>query len=163
MIGLPRRWVVDVLSGFAGADEDDGVLAPRPSEVDYLAAYRGMLHDGTFLAGLGMRLALMFCALSPLWLLGRPRRFGSLPGAERAELLNRLLHHRIYIVAELTLLMKLCACMALFRSPTVRARSSYDFEAVPEEVLESGERRKQSLPVVTHEASSESLTKEEVA
>ncbi len=151
MIGVPKRWVVDVLSGFAGADEE-GALVPAADEVDYLEAFDGMLHSGTFLAGVGMRVALVFCALSPLWLAGRFRRFGSLPGRERSALLDRLLHHPVFIVAELTLLMKLCACMALFRSPTVRARSSYDSHETEAdayaEALESGERPKHGLPVL---------------
>jgi hypothetical protein len=109
-----------------------------------------------------MRLALTFCALSPLWLAGRLRRFNSLGGAERAALLDRLLHHRIWMIAELTLLLKLCACMALFRSTTLRERSQYDShekggglpvahedsDELSAEVLESGERLRRSLPVV---------------
>jgi hypothetical protein len=142
---------VDVLSGFAGADEE-GALVPRENEVDYLEAFEGMLHNGSFLAGIGMRLALTFCALSPLWLAGRFRRFGALPGHERAALLNRLLHHPVFIVSELTLLMKLCACMALFRSQSVRERSSYDSHEAEDnayaESFSSGERPKHGLPVV---------------
>ncbi len=131
MIGLERRWAKDVLSGFAAAgDSDQGDprprLVPQPGEVNFLEAYEGMIHNGTFLSGIGMRVALTFAALSPLWLTGRPTRFGSLPGDERAALLDRLLHHPVFLVAELTLLLKLCACMALFRSAGLRARSKYD-------------------------------------
>lgn len=138
MIALERRWARDVLSGFAALGEADGDgddpqatstgprLVPQPGEVNYLEAYEGMLFNGSFLSGIGMRLALSFAALSPLWVTGRFKRFGSLPASDRAALLERLLHHPVFLIAELTLLLKLCACMALFRSPSLRERSNYD-------------------------------------
>jgi hypothetical protein len=161
MIWLERRWVMDVLSGFTGAEEADSVLAPRPNEVDYVGAYSGMLRNGSFLAGIGMRVALLFCASSPLWLTGRLRRFRSLSGTERSKILDRLLSHRIYIVAELTLLMKLCACMALFRSETVRERSNYDSTPEPSRnIVTTGARLKRGLPIAQN---TPGVTDEEVA
>ena len=163
MIGLERRWAKDVLSGFAATPADDvGVdtdvtdprprLVPQPGEVDFLEAYEGMIQNGTFLSGIGMRVALTFAALSPLWLTGRLTRFGSLSGDDRAALLDQLLHHPVFLIAELTLLLKLCACMALFRSASVRARSSYDtkIEASSMEAPGAGRPRPETprLPVL---------------
>lgn len=163
MTGLERRWAQDVLSGFAAAPADEvdvGAdatgsrprLVPQPGEVDFLEAYEGMIHNGSFLSGIGMRVALAFAALSPLWLTGRLTRFGSLSGDDRAALLDRLLHHPVFLVAELTLLLKLCACMALFRSASLRARSNYDakVEASSIEAPQTGGPRPEAprLPVL---------------
>ncbi len=55
--------------------------------------------------------------------------------------------------------MKLCACMALFRSQSVRARSSYDSHEDEREAyaeaMGSGERPKHGLPVVRDHQSEE--------
>ena len=44
----------------------------------------------------------------------------------RASAMEVLLRHRLYLVRELVLMLKVCACMAMFRSCEVRARTGYD-------------------------------------
>ena len=45
---------------------------------------------------------------------------------ERARLLDALLAHRFYAIRELALLLKLVACMTLFRSTRLRAATGFD-------------------------------------
>lgn len=134
-MGFERKWAVDLLSAFApdssfAPDADttaaQRVLAPLPGEVDYLAMFMRMRVGATKLAALGLRAALWIVALAPLWQRGRLQTMSTLPIAARSAALSALLAHRSLIVRELALLLKLCAAMALFAAPGVRARSAYD-------------------------------------
>ena len=148
MLALEQRWVVAVLEGFAPT-EGPG-LAPPTGEVPYLATMQKMMRASTAKAALGLRLGLWIAALAPVWLFGKMRTMASLPQAHRAELLARLLAHRSFIVRELTLLLKLSACMAMFSRPALRERSHYDrAEGLDYDTVgESGERPKVRLAVV---------------
>ena len=53
----------------------------------------------------------------------------------------------MFFVRELCLLLKLIACMAIFRTPGMRERTDYD---APPEVREASKRR--ALPVLRHES-----------
>lgn len=164
MMAFEERWAAAVLAGFA--PPSDSGLAPRAGDVDYLEAMREMMRVGTSLSRIGMRVALFIAALSPFWMRFRFRTFVSLVPSERAEMLARLLRHRIFMVRELMLLLKLCACMALFRSPAVRARSRYDRpdeEAMDGAALDSGERRRLPLAREGVAPATQVLGKEEVA
>jgi hypothetical protein len=134
MMGFERKWAVDLLSAFApdssstastGSSEPK-VLAPLPGEVDYLAMFMRMRVGATKLAALGLRAALWIVALAPLWQRGRLQTLSTLSVPARSAALAALLAHRSLIVRELALLLKLCAAMALFAAPGVRARSAYD-------------------------------------
>jgi hypothetical protein len=75
-------------------------------------------------------------------------RFASLAGVspeDRAKFMERLLAHPIFFVRELTLLLKLVACLAIFRSEDARARTDYDR---PAESAESTGTRKKKLEVL---------------
>jgi len=150
---LERRWAVDLLSAFAPESADDGgraVLAPLPGEVDYLAMFERMRKGATKLAALGLRAALWLIALAPLWQRGRLQTLSALSVQARANALADLLVHRSFVVRELTLLLKLCASMALFASKGVRARSAYDdVNLAP--ANQSGLRRKRGALVVLDE------------
>ena len=61
--------------------------------------------------------------LAPL-LIGRIRLFSWLPPADRDEALRRAAVHRSYYVRQLTLTIKLIACLAYFRDSAPRARFS---------------------------------------
>ncbi|MEB2314409.1 MAG: hypothetical protein OZ921_17940 [Sorangiineae bacterium] len=118
MLAFEERWAVAVLREFAPAGGPG--FSPRDGEVDYLAAFRRMMRASTRTAALGLRVALWIAALAPIWLLGKLRTFGGLARERRAELLARLLGHRSYVVRELTLVLKMSACMALFRGHAPR-------------------------------------------
>lgn len=135
MTGFERKWAVDLLSAFApdssfapngGSTGEQKVLAPLPGEVDYLATFDRMRRGATRLAAFGLRAALWIIALAPLWQRGRLQTLSTLSTGARSIELAALLAHRSLIVRELALLLKLTAAMALFASPTVRARSAYD-------------------------------------
>jgi hypothetical protein len=124
MLGFEDRWAQATLEAYAPYGADG--LSPTIGEVDYLGWFETMRVKAPFLAGLGLRLAIWLIALSPMWHLGRARLFASLPILDRAALLDRLLVHRFFAIRELSLLLKIQASMALFATPTVRARSGYD-------------------------------------
>jgi hypothetical protein len=121
--GFARRANI-VLASFA--PEGEVGLVPQPDEVDYSTTFATMLTHGTKLSRLGLTLALWIAWLSPLWLLFEPCTLGELEPTRRAEVLGRLLTHRWFAVRELTLLLKIGATLAMFASPTLRARSGYD-------------------------------------
>lgn len=124
MLSFERRWARQLLGAFAPGGGPG--LAPIEGEVDYVGALGRMMRGATPLAALGMRLALWLVALAPFWLWGRLTTVTRLAADRRTELLCQLLCHRAFAVRELTLLLKLCAAMALLGTPTVRARSGYD-------------------------------------
>jgi len=150
MLAFERRWAEAVLAGFAPPDGPG--LAPAVGSVDYVGTVQRMMDASTRIAAWGLRIAIWIAALSPMWLLGRLRTVRTLRPAERAEALDRLLQHRFRMVRELTLLLKLSACMALFRVPALRKRSHYDRPEEGTGVEESGERLRVRLPVTDDDA-----------
>jgi hypothetical protein len=124
MLSFERRWARHLLASFAPVGSAG--LAPVEGEVDYVQALVRMMRGATPLAALGLRLALWLAALAPIWLWGRLATVTKLASERRTELLAQLLGHRAFAVRELTLLLKLCAAMALLGTPSVRARSGYD-------------------------------------
>lgn len=72
---------------------------------------------------------------APLWMWGKLRTAAGLGEAERARLLAAMLEHRVFFVRELTLLLKLVACMAMLRPAAVRAQTGYDRPAPRRERL----------------------------
>ena len=130
MWAFERRWAEAIFSSFA--PEQSSGLAPRPGEVDYMATFHSMRERARLVARLGLRAALWMVALSPLWLAHRARSFARLPLAERQLLLAQLMEHRVFAIREAAFLLKLVACLALFASDEVRARSGYD--GVPDDL-----------------------------
>lgn len=124
MLAFEKKWARDVLGGFAPVGGPG--FAPRPGEVDYGDAAQRMMRATTRRAAFGLRIALWIAVWAPLWLLGRLETFSALSLEKRSEVLRRLLSHRLYVVRELTLFLKMTACMALFGLPALRQRSRYD-------------------------------------
>lgn len=124
MFAFERRWAAAVMGGFAPPGGEG--LAPTAGEVDWAESVERFLERANVKGRLGVRLGLLIAVTAPLWLWGRVRSAASLPGEERARLLDALLSHRVYAVRELALLLKLVACMALFRVPAMRERTGYD-------------------------------------
>ncbi len=136
MIALERRWMRLVLSSFAGSSAGFTV---REDEVDYLAAAERFMSAASEKASLGLRVAVLMVMTAPLWMWGRLKTLGGLSAEERSRLLDEMLRHRFFAVRELCLLLKLVACMGIFRSSAARARSGFD-------------RPERSLPVRHEEA-----------
>ncbi|MFK7989119.1 MAG: hypothetical protein AB8I08_24080 [Sandaracinaceae bacterium] len=123
MQGIERRWGTTVLSGFAPSGAQ---MAPMPGEIDWARGLDDFLDRASFEGRWAVRLGLLMAMTAPVWLWGRLRSAARLSEAERARLLDALLAHRFYAVRELALLLKLVACMTLFRSARLRGLSGYD-------------------------------------
>ena len=123
MTGIEQRWTGLVLSSFAGSSAGFTV---REGEVDYVAGARRFMEAASDKACLGLRVAIVMVMTAPLWMQGRLTTLRGLSREQRSELLDRMLSHRVFFVRELCLLLKLVACMAIFRSPEARARSGFD-------------------------------------
>ena len=124
MTGFERRWARALLEAFAPRHGPG--LSPRGDEVAYLPTLQRMMGHVQPRAALGLRLAIWVAALAPMWLWGQLGTVTSLARERRTRLLSELLKHRSFAVRELVLLLKFAACLALFSSDTLRARSSYD-------------------------------------
>jgi hypothetical protein len=124
LLAFERRWAHAVLEAFA---PPGGVgLAPRPGEVDYVGGMQRMLGSFTTRAALGLRAGLWMAALAPLWMGGRLASMARMSLDARTELVRRLLVHRLFLVRELTFLLKTAASFALLGTSSIRARSNYD-------------------------------------
>jgi hypothetical protein len=143
MFAFEKRWAEAVLSAFTPPGE--GRLAPAPGEVDFGGTMgRLFVVCGTKMA-LGFRLSLWIAALAPIWMWGKLSTAVSLSVARRTELLRDLCGHRLHLLRELGLLLKLAASLALLGTPTVLARTHYDdaaaeIEEADDAVKESGDR-----------------------
>ncbi len=140
MTRLERFWASTVLPSFAGSDHGFRV---GETEVDYLAGLARFMGAASEKAKLGIRLAFFLAVTTPLWIGGRFRRFSTLSPSERSELLDAMSRHRIFLVRELCLLLKLIACMAIFRAPGTRERTGYDGDVHTE-----ARRGRRALPVL---------------
>ena len=127
-MAFEQRWVRIILGSFA--PEASPGLSPREGEIDYVATFAGMRASAAPIARLGLRLALWLVALAPLWLTRRPHTLTDCALGVRQALLAQLLDHPSFAVREAALVLKLAACLALFASDAVRARSGYDTVAV---------------------------------
>lgn len=136
---LDSFWARHVLSSFTGANTG---FVTREGEVDWALGLSRFMATASDKARLGIRVAFLIVVTAPVWALGRFVRFSRLSGPERAALLDRLLSHRFFFVRELCLLLKLIACLAIFRSGEARARTGYD----------PMERPKRRLPVLGERA-----------
>lgn len=127
MTRLELFWASLVLPSFAGTEHGFRV---RDNDVDYLDGLARFMCAAGTKARLGVRFAFLLAVTAPMWLGGKLSGFASLSSVERSELLNRMSSHRIFLIRELSLLLKLIACMAMFRSAQARERSGYDGIAV---------------------------------
>lgn len=63
---------------------------------------------------LAFRVSVALISMSPLFLTGRPRAFGSLAWQEQCELLNRLEGHRLKLIIDALFFVKSIACLAYY-------------------------------------------------
>jgi hypothetical protein len=130
LLGFERRWAEAVLGGFAPpmpeSEATPGLLTPRPGEVDWAGVFERMLNAGTGLSHFGVRLVFWLAALCPFWMSFRFTTLVGVSPEDRVKYVDRLVHHRVKLISELMILVKLGASMAFLAPPTVRARSSYD-------------------------------------
>jgi hypothetical protein len=116
--------MVAVLEGFA-PPENAGV-SPRDASPDYARAIDVMRQTSTPVASFGVWAAFVLAQVCPLLLCGIPRLMTSLPVERRAHVLDRMLTSHVFIIRELSMLLKIGASMALLGNPQLRAQSHYD-------------------------------------
>jgi hypothetical protein len=156
MFAFERRWAQSILEAYAPFDGATG-LVPQRGEVDYVRTLERMMAASQKKAALGLRVGIWIAIFAPIWMWGRLRLATSLGIADRARMLAQMLAHRLFLVRELSLLLKLGAAFALMGSAAVRARTGYDRRPGDtlldhEDVKESGERLvKARLAVVRSE------------
>ncbi len=159
MFSWEKRWLRAVLEAFAPDPTD--VLALGETPIDYLDAFLTVKRSSTPRARLGLHLALWLVALSPMWLCRTRQSMAQLPLHERAQMLERLLTHPRYIVRELTTLLKLIACIAIWNVDSIRARSGCESTGMMYTEEVSGTRPSLSrLPVLQENPASAEHTQE---
>ena len=101
-------------------------MAPKPGEVDHVGGFEHLNGEGTLLARVGLRFAVVLLGTSPVWSGKGLKGFDALSSEERIELLKEMTAHKNALVRELTWLMKVQSSMTLFGNPDIRRRSGYD-------------------------------------
>jgi hypothetical protein len=95
-------------------------------EVDWNGGLDRFLGNASDKARLGIAVSMIAFFFAPLFTLGRFCTLARVTVEERAEAMTRLLDHRVLLVREMALLVKLVACMAMFRVASLRDRTGYD-------------------------------------
>lgn len=113
-----NRWAASVARTLVPA----GVLGGVTGEVDVGARFAEEVERSPWFAALFIRLAVWMTWFAPLWMLRRPRTFGSLPEAERCATLDALSKSRFYLVRQASSFLKLIACVLLMGDEPTLAR-----------------------------------------
>lgn len=104
-----------------------GALDGALDGIDAGARYAEECATSPWHAAIVMRLSLWIVWLAPLWLMARPRLFGSLDADAQARLLERLLAHRVYLVRTSAVFLKLLLCQVLLCDESTLAQlGAYD-------------------------------------
>lgn len=119
LFAFERRWTRLVCDAIAPG----GIHADIPEGAGALGAdttLEDVYRASSFLGGIGFRGGLWLIWLLPPLVLGKLTTFGGLDADEREVYLQRLYTHPVYILRQLTFLMKLIACTGYFRNDRVR-------------------------------------------
>lgn len=125
LTSIERSLAPVVLSSFAPLALPSG-FSIGANEVDWNEGLDRFLSAASDKARLGIVVSMITFFFAPVFTLGRLCTLARASAEERAEAMVRLLDHRWFIVREMALLVKLVACMAMFRVSSLRARTSYD-------------------------------------
>ena len=142
LFAFEERAAEAVLGSLIAGPPRPGALAIRHEDVRWIDSLTRFMRAASAKARLGIRASLVIVWLAPVWMWGRLATLTTLAPAQRGALLDEMSRHRIFLIREMCLLLKLCACLAMFRDPEVRERSGYD----PAPVSSSGRR---SLPMAS--------------
>jgi hypothetical protein len=151
-MSLSTRWGAVILSSFAPTGPEG--LVQREGEVDWAGAFDRFLHGLNTKARIGVRLGVVIVMTAPLWTFLCWGSFARLSSQARVELLQRLLVHRLFVVRELTLMLKVAACMAMFQSSVVLARTSFDPPSDSPRSSGAGVDERVRLPIAVGEGAS---------
>lgn len=122
---IERALAPVVLSSFAPLALPSGFCIGK-GEVDWNEGLDRFLGTASDKARLGIAVSMVAFFFAPLFTLGRFCTLAKATMDERAAAMERLLDHRFFLVREMALLVKLVACMAMFRVSALRARTGYD-------------------------------------
>lgn len=104
-----------------------GTLAGALDDIDAGARYADECATSPWHVSLLMRATLWLVWLAPLWLMARPRTFGALDATQQAQLLERLLKHRVYLVRTTALFLKMTLCQVMLGDEATLAQlGAYD-------------------------------------
>jgi hypothetical protein len=122
---IERSLAPIVLSSFAPLALPSG-FSIGAGEVDWAGGLERFLKTASDKARLGIAVSLVAFFFAPFFVLGRFRTLARSSAEERAAAMERVLDHRFFLVREMALLVKLVACMAMFRVGALRDRTNYD-------------------------------------
>jgi len=91
-------------------------------------------------AALGLRLAIWIAALAPLFVIGRLATIGSLDGADRVKVINKLLASESYAIRSLVMILKTMGALLFGADAAVRARMYAKPSSAHGPVASGGER-----------------------
>lgn len=122
---IERALAPVVLSSFAPLALT-GAFSIGQGEVDWAGGLDRFLAQASDKARLGIAVSMVAFFFAPLFTLGRFCTLAKATVEERASAMEHLLDHRFFLVREMALLVKLVACMAMFRVSSLRERTGYD-------------------------------------
>ena len=106
-----------------------GALDGATDGVDIGVRYAEEQAQAPWHVGLLLRASLWLVWLAPIWLMARPRTFGSLDDAGRVLVLERLFSHRVYLVRTSGMFLKLTLCQLLLSDEATLAQlGAYDLQ-----------------------------------
>ena len=119
MLAFERRWLLRIFDAVYPRQTPGG---PASGAAD--VPLEGLITDlgshAPFDFMLGLRAATWVVTLFGPLLVGRLRRFGSLPVSERGEVLEGLAHSRLYLLREIPMLLKMVASLGYVGMPDVQ-------------------------------------------
>ena len=121
---IERRVLTLVLGSYV--DPSAPGFTVDPGEVDLFAGAMIMYRASALPARIGMRVVPWLLMLAPLFVHGRLALLSSLPATERAALLAKMAQSGSFAQRGMAVLMKLTLSMALFRAPSLRAKTGFD-------------------------------------
>ncbi|MCB9661068.1 MAG: hypothetical protein R3B40_23910 [Polyangiales bacterium] len=119
MFAFERRWLLRIFDAIYPANAPGG-LRLGAADVPLEGLLADLRRHAPFDFMLGVRAAAWVVTLFGPLLIGRLRRFGSLLPNERADVLEGLAHHRLYLVRELPMLLKMVASLGYVGVPEVQ-------------------------------------------
>ena len=119
MFAFERRWLLRIFDAIYPANAAGG-LRLGAADVPLEGLLLDLQRSAPFDFMLGLRASAWVVTLFGPLLIGRPRPFGALSRDARAEVLEGLAHHRLYLVRELPMLLKMVASLGYVGVPEVQ-------------------------------------------
>jgi hypothetical protein len=121
LTSFERRWVRAILDTiFPRANR--GALPLGAVDLDIDGFFDGLFAQAPFESSLGLRAAIWFLALAPLFVIGRFATFAGLTVEDRERVYLKLAASRIYVVRSLVIALKAIGSLLYCGDPTVRGR-----------------------------------------